>query len=97
MRTYSEPIRAYLSALKTGKLSTEYDDLPRAAPEEWPVLEDALSSQASNRRILVLPEWRRSCPKCYRTLPRVEESKLRTVGIATAKNCCQRILLYPGA
>jgi hypothetical protein len=95
-RTFSEQIQAYLSALKTGKPSTQYDDLPRAAPEEWPVLEDALNSQASDGRILVLNEWRRSCPIHCRTLPRIEESKLRTVGIATAKNCCQRILVYPG-
>jgi hypothetical protein len=95
-RTFSEQIQAYLSALKTGKPSTQYDDLPEAAPEEWPVLKDALSSQARDRRILVLNEWRKSCPKCCRTLPKIEESKLKTVGVATAKNCCQRILLYPG-
>jgi hypothetical protein len=95
-RTFSEQIRAYLSALKTGELAIGYDDLPGAAPEEWPVLEDALSSQDSRSRILVLDEWQNACPRHYRTLPKFEESKLRTIGIATAKNCCQRVLLYPG-
>ena len=96
VRTFSEQTRAYLGALKTGQPWTEYGDLPEAAPEEWPVLEDALSSQDSRGSILVLDEWSNACPRCYITLPGIEISKLRSIGIATAKNCCHRILVYPG-
>jgi hypothetical protein len=96
VRTFPEQIQAYLSALKTGQLSTEYADLTRAAPEEWPVLQDALSSPDSRTRILVLDECSNACPRCHITLPRMEVSKLRSVGITTAKNCCHRVLLYSG-
>jgi hypothetical protein len=96
IRTFSEQIQAYLLALKTGELSTKYNDLAEAASEEWPALEEALGSQNSRGRILVLDQWRNACPRCSRTLPKIEESKLRTIGIATAKNCCQRVLLFPG-
>ena len=96
VRTFHEQTRAYLSALKTGRPSTEYPDLPKAAPEEWPVLQDAITSPNSRERILVLERWSSACPKCHITLPAFELSKLRTIGIATAKNCCRRILLCSG-
>jgi hypothetical protein len=95
VRTFAEQIRAYLCALKTGQPSTEYGDLPKAASEEWPVLADAFNSQESRRRIFVLEDWSTACPRCHMTLPGIEVSKLRTIGIATAKNCGHGILLYP--
>jgi hypothetical protein len=96
VRTYPEQTRAYLSALKAGMTSAEYGDLPKIVPEEWPVLHDAFRSDHSRRRIEVLNGWSDSCPRCHKTLPRLEISKLRSIGLATAKNCCQRILFYLG-
>ena len=96
IRTLHEQTRAYISALETGHQSTEYSDLPNEAPEEWPVLRDAITSQIPRDRVLVLDKWSNACPLHHRTLPKMEVSKLRTIGIATAKNCCDRILLYPG-
>jgi hypothetical protein len=97
VRTYSEQIRSYLLALKSGKPSTEYEDLRNAAPDEWPSLQDALSSPGSRSRICVLDKWSKACPHCHMTLPAIEVSKLRNIGIATAVNCCRRTLLHPGA
>ena len=96
VRTFPEQIRSYLLALKTGQPSTGYSDLPAAAPEEWPVLQDALTSPDVRDRILVFDKWPNSCPLHHMTFPTIEISKLRTVGVATAKNCCRRILVYPG-
>ena len=62
-RTFSEQTRAYLSALKKGQPSTGYEDLPKEAPEEWPVLEDAFSSQDSREKIIVLNKWSNACPR----------------------------------
>jgi len=97
VRTFAEQIRAYLAALKTGQPSTDYSDLSKAVPEEWPVLRDAITSHNKAERILVLDQWSTACPRHHRTLPGIEVSKLRNVGIATARNCCDRVLVYPGA
>jgi hypothetical protein len=96
VRTYSEQVRAYLSALQSGQPSAEYAELAEAAREEWPALEMALcSAQYAQDRIIVLPHWSSACPRHYITLPAIEETKLRTIGIATCKNCCNRVLIYP--
>jgi hypothetical protein len=34
-----------------------------------------------------------ACPRCHITLPRGEIQKLQSTGIATAKNCCHRIVV----
>jgi hypothetical protein len=72
VRTFPEQTRAYLSALKTGHPSTEYPDLPKAAPQEWPVLQDVFTSPNSRDRILVLEKWSNACPKHHMTLPAFE-------------------------
>lgn len=96
-RTFPEQVKAYLSAFDKGQPSGGYEDLALAAPEEWPVLEAAFSSQDSRRRITVVHEWSEACPIHHITLPSLERSKLRTVGIATAKNCRQfHIIIYAG-
>jgi hypothetical protein len=95
-RTFPEQIRSYLSALETGQPSAGYSDLQAAAVEEWPVLENALTSKDARKRILVFDKWSNSCPLHYMTFPTIEISKLRTVGVATAKNCCSRVIIYSG-
>jgi hypothetical protein len=96
VRTYPEQIRAYLTALKTGHPSDEYADLPKAAREEWPALRDAITSHNAHKKVLVLDRWSIACPRHNMSLPAIEVSKLRTVGVATARNCCDCVLVYPG-
>ena len=96
MRTYPEQIRAYLFALREGKPNADYSDLARAAHEEWPVLEDALTSENSRKRILELSRWQEACPRCHIVLPESEAFKLKSTCIATAKNCCNRIVIWTG-
>ena len=96
IRTYPEQVRAYLLALKNGKPATEYGDLAKEAREEWPVLEDALTSESSRKRILELSHWQESCPRCQISLPTSEVFKLQSLCIATAKNCCRRVVIWTG-
>jgi hypothetical protein len=96
IRTYPEQVRAYLIALKNGKPATEYGDLAKEAREEWPVLEEAFTSESARKRILELSHWRESCPHCQISLPTSEVFKLQSLCIATAKNCCRRILIWTG-
>lgn len=96
IRTYPEQVRAYLLALKDGIPSNEYDELTKEVVEEWPVLQDALTSSISRQRILELNLWRESCPRCQISLPTSEVHKLQTFCVATAKNCCRRIILWRG-
>jgi hypothetical protein len=96
VRTFPELARAYALALQTGQSSNGFGELAEAAPKEWPVLKGALSSPDLRNRILVLEKWSKACPRCNRTLPLFEVSNLKTIGVATAKNCCGRILVYAG-
>jgi hypothetical protein len=97
VRTYPEQVRAYLQALKNGKpAATDYGDLAHEAHEEWPVLEDAITSKHSRKKILELSHWQESCPRCHILLPASEIFKLQSTCIATAKNCCRRIVIWTG-
>jgi len=97
IRTYPEQVRAYVFALNGGTLSSDYGELARQAFEEWPVLEDALTSAIARKRILELNRWQESCPRCQISLPTSEVFKLRSLRVATAKNCCGRVILWTGA
>lgn len=52
VRTFREQVQAYLAALTAGEPSTLYGDLAHAAPEEWPVLQDAFKSERSRKTTL---------------------------------------------
>lgn len=96
IRTFSEQVRAYLLALKDGKPSSEYCELAKEAVEEWPVLEDALTSAPARTRILELNRFQESCPCCHISLPTSEAFKLKSLCVATAKNCCRRVIVWTG-
>ena len=96
VRTYPEQVRSYLRAVKERKPGTDYSDLAQEAPEEWPVLEAAVTSEYSRKKILELDHWQDSCPRCNITLPTGEIFKLQSTRIATAKDCCNRIVIWPG-
>jgi len=96
VRTYQEQVRAYLRALKDCKPGSGYGDLAHEAQEEWPVLEDALTSENPRKKILELSRWQESCPRCHIVLPESEIFKLQSTCIATAKNCCNRVVIWTG-
>ena len=93
MRTFREQTKAYLTALERKTPSTEYVDLEQAAPTEWPILRAAFESNSARSRILVAQEGTSACPRCHRALPKIEIFKLHTVHIATATNCCGRVIV----
>jgi hypothetical protein len=97
VRTYAEQTKSYLAALQTGQPSGDFSDLSKAVPEEWPTLCNAIASHNKDQRILVLDRWTTACPRHHMTLPEIEISKLRSIGVATARNCCDRVLVYTGA
>jgi len=96
IRTYPEQVRSYLDALKNGGHPDQFAELARAANEEWPVLNAALTSKEPFRYILVLDRWHEACPCCNLVLPTGELHKLHSVGIATTKNCCHRVIIWGG-
>ena len=97
LRTFPEQVCTYRQALDDGKPSDGYPDLPKEAHEEWPLLEAALTSSQARGRIIFANGSLEVCPCCHITLPSGEISKLRATGIATAKNCCHKIIIWQGA
>lgn len=96
VRTFQEQTRAYLSDLDGGRPSAGYADLAREAPEEWPILAAALVSERPRKKILVLHRWAEACPHCHIVLPNSEIHKLRSTSLATARNCCGRVVIWVG-
>ena len=97
VRTFSEQVASYRQALENGTPSDDYPDLATQVPEEWPLLEAALTSPRARRRILFTRGSHDVCPCCHMKLPSSEVYKLRSRRIATAKNCCRRIIVWLGA
>lgn len=97
VRTFPEQLASYRQAFEKGAPSNSYPDLEEKAPEEWPVMRDALTSPKARRRIIFTSGSREVCRRCYIKLPASESHKLRSVGIATAKNCCRKILIWQAA
>lgn len=96
IRTFPEQVRAYLVALNEGTHSSEYSELAKEAVEEWPVLEEALRSASARNRILQLDRYQESCPLHQISLPTWEAFKLKSLCVATAKNCCGRVIVWTG-
>jgi hypothetical protein len=93
IRTVREQVWAYLDDFRAGSVSHLYPDLATACPEEWPTLAEALNSERARQNILVISTGREACPKCNRGLPMAEVHKLRQHDLATARNCCDRVLV----
>ena len=93
IHTYPEQVRHYMQALNDGTPSSGYPDLPEEVREEWPVLEEAITSTPARGRLLFAQGAPEFCPKCHITLPRGEIQKLQSTGIATAKNCCHKVVI----
>lgn len=98
IRTYQEQVHSYLQALDAGKPApVDYPDLPTEAPEAWPVLEAALTSPQARAKLLVANGLPEACPIHHIRLPSGEIYKLRSTGIAIAKNCCRKIVIWKDA
>jgi hypothetical protein len=89
-------VRSYIQALEDGKPSSGYPDLPEQAREEWPMLEDALTSAPSRGRLLFAKGSPGVCPQCHIRLPSREIYRLQSTGIATT-NCCHKIVIWSEA
>ncbi len=96
IRTYPELVRSYLETLKKGGSANEFPELAQAAKEEWSTLEAALTSKDPFKNIIEAKLFSEACPRCHLGLPTSEQSKLRSVGIATARNCCGRVIIWGG-
>ncbi|TIL77483.1 MAG: hypothetical protein E5Y89_18490 [Mesorhizobium sp.] len=95
IRTFREQARLYLDALALGLPAGGYGDLALAAKDEFATMADAFVSERSRRKIVVIKQWSEACPKCHRMLPKIEVGKLRSTAVATARNCCGRVLIWP--
>lgn len=92
-RTFREQVAAYHKALQLGVANSSYPDLPVALPEEWPALEGAITSKVAARRLVISDSDAGICPDHFISLPPTELQKMETIGIATARNCCGRIII----
>ena len=97
LRTFPEQVASYRQALEEGTPSDGYPDLPREVQEEWPVLEAAFTSPQARRGIVFTSSSHEVCPRCHIKLPSGEIYKIQSRGIATAKNCCRRIVIWQRA
>ncbi|MER9254553.1 hypothetical protein NKI59_22595 [Mesorhizobium sp. M0598] len=95
IRTYREQARSYLDALAAGHPADGYGELALAAKDEFAIMTDAFKSERSRKKIEVMKQWSEACPKCHRTLPKIEVGKLRSTAVATARNCCGHVLIWP--
>lgn len=97
IRTFQEQVRAYLKALDSRTADEkDYPDLPREAQSEWPVLGAAITDDKMRMRIAMSPRATDACPKCFINLPASEVARLRSLGIATARSCCNRVVVCGG-
>ena len=96
IRTFPEQVRSYVAALD-GKASTgEFPDLPVVAEEEWTLMKQALKPNDGPRKVLVCEKFPATCPEHHLGIPTGEIGKLKAIGIATAKNCCRKVLIWTG-
>ena len=58
---------------------------------EWKIIEGAFGTARWDRTVRFVSKP--ICPKCYSALPSSEVWKMRAYGLATALNCCGRVLL----
>lgn len=94
IRTLSEQRRAYLHALDVGSPNDGYPDLPIIAPEQWPLLANAIGDASLRRRIDVVPRPIEACTRCYVALPTGDQHALKATGIA--KGCHYQVIIVSG-
>ena len=97
LRTLPEQVASYRQALEEGTPSDGYPDLPREVHEEWPLLKAAITSPRA-RHDIIIESFKggshKFCPRCHIKLPTREIYKIESRGIATAGNCCHKIVIW---
>jgi hypothetical protein len=96
VRTYPEQAYAYLRALEGGQPTQGYQELLAENPDERAALQDAFRSATARANILVMRRWTDTCPRCHIALPTGERYKLHSKAVAKSKNCCGRVVVWPG-
>lgn len=92
-RSMPEQVRAYIDALRSGKLGDGYADIARSMPVLWPTLEAAITDPEIRDEIVVVQTAVESCPRCHIALPVADRVDLENNRVARARNCCHRILV----
>ena len=95
--TATEQVRSYLTALRARQPSAAYGRLEAMAPDAWPILVEAVTSDRARKHILIAPTATNACPACHSVLPASEIHKLHHIRVAVALNCCGRIIIQEGA
>lgn len=94
-RTWREQTRLYCDVLQGGlPEDAGFEELLAAVPAEAQAMRNALQSEHGRKKIIILDTWQPAC-KCHMQLPKIEQAKLRSHGVASAANCCQKVLLWP--
>lgn len=96
MRTPEEHVAGYLAALSDGDQDFDGAALRELAPDEWPLLQKALTSPRHRGNILTGTRNATSCPQHGSMLPVYEQQKYRTTLIGVTRNCCHKILVFGG-
>jgi hypothetical protein len=96
VRTFAEQAQAYVRALGERRSFTDCSELAAEAPEEWTTMHGALTSEQMRKKVIVLKQLTKSCPKCGMGLPTGEAHRLQSISVATARNCCSSVLVWPG-
>ncbi len=96
VRTHEEMVADYVAALRSGAPTSTSGALEDYAPNEWPTLKRAFDGGRYRDQILFVGRNAQICPRCQMALPSVEVQKFRSHLVATAANCCGRVVLFEG-
>lgn len=94
MRTWREQARSYCDKLFDIHPDEDFVELLAAVPTESGTMTGALETEQGRKKVIVLKAWQAAC-NCRIQLPKIEQGKLRTYGVARAANCCQKVLIWP--
>jgi hypothetical protein len=97
VRTYEELVGDYVASLQSGAPLSVGKELEALAPDEWPTLSRAFEGERYRQQVLFVERNISICPRCKTALPSAQARRFRERLVATAVNCCQRVLIFEGA
>jgi hypothetical protein len=97
VRTYEELVGDYVASLQSGASLSVGKELEALAPDEWPTLSRAFEGERYRQQVLFVERNISICPRCKTALPSAQARRFRDSLVATAVNCCQRVLIFKGA
>lgn len=87
-----------VTALKAAPLdnASGFDNspFPSLCPDQWPTLRAALTTERARRGIGFGGRDITACPRCWRALPSGQVQDYRRHHVATASNCCGRVIVF---